>query len=218
MRTVSNSKYTSYAVSAQRFDPFSSADDFPTPPWATRALIKHVLQPYYTTFGSCLEPACGAGAMSEVLKEYFSSVDAQDIHDYGYGKYADFLASNPKQYDWVITNPPFKLGEEFVTHALGVAKTGVAVLVRTVFIESVGRHERLFSRRPPSLFAQFTERVPMVKGRLDPKITTATGYAWLVWISTCAHEPRLTWIPKCRRQLEKAGDYSLPTSRAGFTR
>jgi hypothetical protein len=31
-----------------------------------------------------------------------------------------------------------------------LANTGVALLVRTVFIESVGRHERLFSRFKPA--------------------------------------------------------------------
>jgi hypothetical protein len=34
---------------------------------------------------------------------------------------------------------------------------------------------------PPTKFAQFVEPVPMVKGRLDRKATTAIGYAWLVW-------------------------------------
>ena len=47
--------------------------------------------------------------------------------------------------------------------------TGVALLVRTVFIESVGRHERLFSRFKPAFVAQFTERVAMVRGRLDSR-------------------------------------------------
>ena len=34
---------TSYAVMAQRIEAQDSLDDFPTPPWATRALIEHVL-------------------------------------------------------------------------------------------------------------------------------------------------------------------------------
>jgi hypothetical protein len=58
---------------------------------------------------------------------------------------------------------------------------GVPVLVRTVFIESVGRYRNLFENTPPTICAQYTERVPMVKGRLDRKASTATGYAWLVW-------------------------------------
>jgi hypothetical protein len=33
---------TSHAVMAQRTEPKDSPDDFPTPPWATRALIEHI--------------------------------------------------------------------------------------------------------------------------------------------------------------------------------
>jgi hypothetical protein len=55
------------------------------------------------------------------------------------------------------------------------------MLTRTVFIESVGRYDRLFRDTPPTKFAQFTERVPMIKGRLDQKASTATGYGWIVW-------------------------------------
>jgi hypothetical protein len=65
-----------------------------------------------------------------------------------------------------------------VLRALQIANRGVAILARTVFLESVGRYDGIFSRGPPTKFAQFVERVPMVKGRLDGKATTATGYAW----------------------------------------
>jgi hypothetical protein len=73
------------------------------------------------------------------------------------------------------------VGEEFISRAMKIACHGVAMLSRTVFIESVGRYERIFRPNPPSRFAQFTERAPMVKGRVDKKASTATGYAWLVW-------------------------------------
>ena len=54
-------KYQSYAVTAQRIEPKDSPDDFPTPPWATRALIEYVLNNRATISAmSCLEPACGA--------------------------------------------------------------------------------------------------------------------------------------------------------------
>ena len=36
---------TSAAVMAQRKESRRSLDDFPTPPWATRALVEHVLKP-----------------------------------------------------------------------------------------------------------------------------------------------------------------------------
>ena len=43
-----------------------------------------------------------------------------------------------KGFDWVITNPPFRRGEDFTLLALKLARRGVAMLTRTVFIESVG--------------------------------------------------------------------------------
>ncbi|MNE90204.1 hypothetical protein D3C80_1876940 [compost metagenome] len=89
-----------------------------------------------------------------------------------------------------------------------VAREGVAILARTVFLESVGRYEGIFSKIPPSKFAQFSERVPMVKGRVDPKASTATGYAWFVWEKGAdVSYPRLMWVPPCRRKLEREGDY-----------
>lgn len=71
--------------------------------------------------------------------------------------------------------------------------------MRTTFIESIGRYNRLFSEFPPEIFAQFSERVPMVKGRLDPTASTATGYCWLVWRKGKNKNPILKWIPPCRK-------------------
>jgi hypothetical protein len=148
--------------------------------------------------------------MSVALAPYFREVTSFDVFDYGFGGTADFLKHKHTagSFDWVITNPPFRLGEEFVNRSMKIARCGVAMLTRTVFIESVGRYERLFKSNPPSRVAQFTERVPMVKGRIDKKASTATGYAWLVWEKDQLHgRTELVWIPACRKTLEREGDY-----------
>jgi hypothetical protein len=146
--------------------------------------------------------------MAKVLTEYFGDVTSRDIADYGYGESHDYLTSDESErYDWIITNPPFKLAEQFIFKALATAREGAAFLVRTTFIESVGRYNRLFSNSPPSIFAQFVERVPMVKGRLDQHASTATGYCWLVWDKHDLETTRVVWIPPCRRSLERANDY-----------
>jgi hypothetical protein len=49
--------------------------------------------------------------------------------------------------------------------------------------------------------------VPMVKGRVDQKASTATGYGWLVWENERLAKTRLVWIPPCRKLLERDGDY-----------
>jgi hypothetical protein len=203
---------SSHAVMAQRHEAADSLDDFPTPPWATRALIEKVLGKSDFSNQSCWEPACNRGFMSRVLEEYFRTVKSTDISDYGYGNQMDFLGTyeKPKKIDWVITNPPFRLSEDFIFKSFEVAKTGVAILARTVFLESVGRYDRLFSKTPPTCFAQFSERVPMVKGRLDKKASTATGYAWFVWEFEKIGNSTVFWIPPCRKFFEKVEDYDIP--------
>lgn len=201
---------TSHAVMAQRSEAKDSLDDFPTPPWATRALVEHIIEQERGCKSlSVLEPACGRGYMARALSEYFGDVDASDVHDYSFGRKEDFLKGlyPAEHYDWIITNPPFRLAEEFIHRSLPIARRGVAMLVRTVFIESVGRYERIFSEQPPSKLAQFTERVPMVKGRVDKKASTATGYAWVVWEKAHCGPPELCWVPPSRKSLERLDDY-----------
>lgn len=206
----------SHAVMAQRSEAKTSLDDFPTPPWATRAFVESILGGKETLNKlSCLEPACNRGYMSVVLAEYFDSVTSSDVFDYGFGTVKDFLASEYEEgsFDWVISNPPFKLAEAFIEEGLRVAKHGVAMLTRTVFIESNGRYERLFNVNPPTVFAQYAERVPMVKGRLDKKASTATGYGWLVWQKTPNSFTQLKWIPPSRKVFEKETDYLSPAEK-----
>lgn len=76
----------------RRSDYSESLDDFPTPPWAVRALMNHVLQPSDLTDKSVLEPACGRGHIAQTLKEYGACIEARDVKDYGYpgAKLLDF--------------------------------------------------------------------------------------------------------------------------------
>jgi len=218
-----NAQNTTHAVMSQRHEDSDSLDYFPTPPWATRALFWQVLmQPQFALFprieksdDSCLEPACGGGHMVKVLREHFSKVESCDIADYGQDRIQDFLALDYSQvigaYDYIITNPPFNLAEEFVRKALPMTRKCVAIFARTQFMESIGRYERLFKPNPPAIIAQFSERVPIVKGRLSATASTATSYAWFIWNGTQhsnkTTETKLFWIPPSRRIYEKPNDY-----------
>ena len=78
---------TSHAVMSQRIEAKDSPDDFPTPPWATRALIEHIISTKRSlATQTCLEPACGAGHMAKVLREYFGEVECLMPTAMGMGK------------------------------------------------------------------------------------------------------------------------------------
>jgi hypothetical protein len=194
----------------QRSEPHDSLDDFPTPPWATRALCEFLSSWCEESLESlsCREPAANRGHMVAPLSEYFGSVEASDVHDYGAGfPVQDYLFGPlPDPVDWTITNPPFRLAEQFLGRMMATSRVGCAVIVRAAFLESVGRYNSLFALDPPAMVLQFTERVVMHKGRLAPEGSTATAYAWLIW-RFGMNDTRLRWIAPCRKRLERASDY-----------
>lgn len=198
----------------RRLDPMDSLDFFPTPPWATRALFRHIVMDAH---GSAWDPCAGEGHMAEVLRETFADVHASDIHDYGKGYAVGNFAGRtdlpeaeaqcPFTPDWYCYNPPFNAAVDFTIRALNTARRGVAVLVRSNWAEGGDRYKELFRSRPPAIVAQFAERVPMVKGCWDPEASTATAYAWFIWDRARAGSTRYAWIPPgCRTQLELADD------------
>jgi hypothetical protein len=199
------------AIAHRRIEPDDSADFFPTPPWATRALVEHVLahlgRQGVCKFQFAWEPACGEGHMAEVLTEYFRKVYASDRFPYGYGDTdLDFLRADLEGFDWIISNPPFNDSADFVLKALELAGTGVAMFVRLSWLESVGRYEKIFRDRPPTLIAIFAERVPLHKGRWEEEGSTMTAYVWLVWLKGTAPKPAF-WIPPgCRERLTRPDD------------
>ncbi|KEJ93928.1 hypothetical protein SAMN05444149_105407 [Pseudosulfitobacter pseudonitzschiae] len=235
------SQNRSSAVMQQRAEPTDSLDDFPTPPWATRALLaflKQMNQPLDVQHA--WEPACNRGQMARVLGEEFAEVWATDVHDYGYEGMAgrvDFLMPDlepPVGIDWIITNPPFRLGPQFILRALELAEVGVAVLVRTSFDEGTARYQALFRDRPETWALPFVERVVMWQGvLLDPDVpvwrpskddpddltkgkmekpSSATSYQWLIWLKPAVAVDEIAAsfkrrIPPCRKALTRPGDY-----------
>lgn len=191
------------AVAAQRSEPHDSLDFFPTPPWATRAFVEHVALPVLGAriCDHVLEPACGEGHMAEPLAETFVSVEASDIHPYGYGAVLDFVTDAPvgsEPADWIFTNPPFNQAVAFARAAFALARRGCALLVRTQWLHTIERYQ-LFRDQPPSVIAYYVERVPMHRGRWEPEGSTATDYCWVCWSRNMVPRAPL-WIPPGQRQ------------------
>lgn len=165
-------------------------DFYPTPPEATRALL--AVEDFS---GSIWEPACGDGAICKVLEEEgHTDILATDLIYRGYGKgNEDFLISEHEANN-IITNPPFKLAQQFVEHSLRQTDGKVAMLCKLVFLEGQKR-KTFFEQTPLARVHVFSKRVNFyregVKGKLG---TSMMAFAWFVWEHGHEGPPTINWI------------------------
>lgn len=161
-------------------------DLYETPAEAVHALLKVEQLP------PCIwEPACGPGSIVRVLRAAGHRVHATDLVDYAspdqdaHGR--DFLMEReaPAGTQAIVTNPPFKLANEFVAHALDLAPV-VVMLARLAFLE--GQRRSTIIDGPLARVHVFRNRLPMMHRRgqgiveaAKDKATSAIAYAWFVW-------------------------------------
>ena len=100
-------------------------DDFhETPRMAIKALLA-----VETFIGPIWEPACGLGAISTILEEHGHTVVSTDLVERGFGiGRVDFLLEQHGLAPNVITNPPYKLADEFARRACDLTTGKVALL------------------------------------------------------------------------------------------
>ena len=154
------------------------------------------LQKFVNLSGAVWECACGDGALSREL-EKIDEVDyvfSSDLIDRGYTKNIhDFLTTeNPKKYDWIITNPPYKHGLDFAKKALKKADN-VAFLMKLVWLESATR-KTFFEENPPSKVLVYSKRLGVYKNNIKTKNSGLIAYAWFLWEKDYQGETVIKWI------------------------
>ena len=172
-------------------------DYYATPPEATKVILdKEILK------GSILEPACGEGHISEVLREYYSNSEiiSTDLVDRGYGEGGiDFLTHDfGRKFDNVITNPPFKFAKDFIERGLELANDKVIMFAKIQLVESESRR-KLFEEYPPKYIYTFSKRInPWRNGSLvdeNGKPWSSTMcFSWFVWEVGFKGETIHRWI------------------------
>jgi hypothetical protein len=172
-------------------------DLYETPACAVRALLAVEEIPS----GTIWEPACGPGAIVRVLRAAGHEVWATDLVDYAspdqdaHG--IDFLMESlaPDSIGSIVTNPPFKLADEFVRHALLICPH-VYMLLRLAFLESERRSEILDNGWLRRVYV-FRERLPMMHraGWNGPRASSALAFAWFVWDRK--HRGPAGTVPQC---------------------
>lgn len=157
------------------------ADLYETPPEAVKALLEVEYIPKHVW-----EPACGLGSIVRVLNEAGHLVVATDLHDYGCPLQrpgVDFLKvqTAPPGVQMILTNPPFKIANAFVAHALHLCPR-VAMLLRLGFLAG--------TKRTPILEGGLLARVHIFRNRLPmmhrhgwegPRASSQTEFAWFIF-------------------------------------
>jgi len=169
-------------------------DLYETPDVAVRSLlaVEDVPQTIW-------EPACGPGAIVAELRNAGRCVIATDLIDYDCPESVakrDFLMEQkaPASVEAIVTNPPFKLAQEFVEHArLMVPKT--IMLLRLAFLESE-RRRKLFSEGDLARVWVFSKRLPMMHraGWDGPKANSGMAFAWFVWDRNHTGSTTINWL------------------------
>ena len=178
-----------FKPTTKRFADLSGPDFYPTPRWATFALIENE-----RFQGDIWECACGDGAMSSVLRETSNKVESSDLYDRGYGEVGhDFLGTHRRR-DNIITNPPFNSAEGFVAVGLKQAKGKFALLLRLAFLEGANRANTIFRVHPPSRVWVFSERITFYPKNAVVAGSGTTAYAWFVWDTNHAGATELAWF------------------------
>lgn len=168
-------------------------DDFyATPSRCTEALLSVETFPH-----RIWEPACGDGAISRVLESAGHEVVSTDLVARGFGtSRRDFLMEHVLAAPAVVTNPPFKLGDEFTLHALHLGAEKVAIFQRTAWLEGRARHVSLWGPHPPVRVWQFCGRQTLWRGDDADKKDTggAIAFAWFIWERGHVGAPSLGWL------------------------
>jgi hypothetical protein len=169
-------------------------DFYPTPPYATLKLLEKE-----TFSGSIYEPACGDGAISKILKDAYPNqkIYSTDLVDRGYGEKTDidFLTYDFKNFKPIniITNPPYKLAQEFIEKSLELANSKVVMLLKLNFLEGQKRYN-LFKSTPLRSVYIFSKRLSFDKGNEKGKGNGLLAYAWYVWEQGYDNVPMIDWL------------------------
>ena len=165
------------------------SDFYETPYSITRHFLKNENFDYSK---SICEPACGNGAIVRVLREYW-----QDNAITHYDVETNFLLEHGS-YDYIITNPPFSLANDFISKAKSAARIKFAMLLPLSYLHGKKRYDNIYTDKVYPLRKIYVlTRYPMLGEplRSDGKYNTGMMvYAWYVFERSFQGPPSIHWI------------------------
>ncbi len=128
---------------------------YPTP-WEGTEAFMLAERPWLKDYDRVDEPACGDGAMAEVIREHGITVMPTDLvyRGYGYGG-IDFLAQNfERSARCLLTNPPFSdedgnaLAEGFIRQAHRLGYEYIGMILKANYFNTKNRVPLFMEHRP----------------------------------------------------------------------
>jgi len=144
------------------------------------------------------ECAVGQGHLAKVLKRNKKLARVSDIIDRGYPdtEVFDFLDYEGTWHGDILTNPPFKLSNQFLEKAMETIETGrkVCMFLPVRYLEGKARR-KLFECYPPKIVYVSSDRIGCAKnGDFGKYYPRAVAFGWFVWEKGYQGRPELTWF------------------------
>lgn len=127
-------------------------DRYYTPEWATQALVDYMGE---RLAGCVWDPCCGQDLGGRVIRKapHVTAYAGTDIDPDACANPVDFFGRVFVFNGWVVTNPPYRVGDktatDFVRHALN-GSASVAMLLRLTWLEPCRDRVDILTNNPPT--------------------------------------------------------------------
>lgn len=145
--------------------------------------------------GHCWDPSCGSGNIPLALQARGISCWGSDIADRGFGTIGLNFFQATENTDCIVSNPPYGVIQAYVSHALSMTTSKVAILARLALLEGMKRRSFLMSTPLARVWVS-SRRVSMPPGGTDVDAKGGSiAYAWFVWDHVHSGPPTIGWLP-----------------------
>lgn len=157
-----------------------------------------------------LEPFCGIGSISEVLKKHGYEVESYDIVDRGYGKVGDFFEVDFEQgwYD-IVSNPPYNENlANIIKRCISLCHSKVALLMPLRYLSGAERYREIYQINPPARIYVYQERIGIAMNGDFEKYNDPGAnreiYAWYIWQKDYTGVTELHWLHNDRTETSQS--------------
>lgn len=142
------------------------------------------------------ENACGGLHLANVLEKKGYNVKKSDIINRGGHEVIDFLGYKGDWKGDIITNPPYKLANEWINKSMEVLNQNskLALFLPVRYLEGKTR-KKLFDKYPPKTIWVSSSRILCVKnGDFDTYKSSAMAFSWWIWEKGHNGETKIKWF------------------------